>query len=243
MSGHSHFATIRRQKEANDSAKGKVFSKMAKIIAVAVREGGGPDPDSNYKLRVAIETARGVNVPKDNIKRAIEAAASVGNLEELIYEGFGPGGIQVMVEALTDNRNRTAQEIKNAFEKSGGTLGGPNSVGFNFEKKGFILVNKVGDPEEQMLKLIDLGADDVNEVSDGIEVYTAPTKLFETRKAIESAGYTVTTTELIEKPKTLQTIDNPETARKIMDFLDVLEDHDDVKKVYINADINENLTL
>lgn len=242
MSGHSHFATIRRQKEANDSAKGKVFSKMAKAIAVAVREGGGPDPDSNYKLRVAIETARAANVPKDNIKRAIDNASSVGNMDEVKYEGFGPGGVNVIVEAMTDNRNRTVQELKNIFDRAGGTLGGPNSVAFNFEKKGYIFVNKKGDPDEQMLKLIDLGADDVNDVGDGIEVFVAPEKLFETRKALEEAGFEVTQTELIEKPINLQSIDE-NTARKFLNLVDTLEDNDDVQKVFTNADIPDNLAL
>lgn len=243
MSGHSHFATIRRQKEANDSAKGKVFSKMAKAIAVAVREGGGPDPDSNYKLRVAIETARGENVPKDNIKRAIENASSVGNMEEIQYEGFGPGGVNVVVQTMTDNRNRTVQELKNIFDRAGGTLGGPNSVAFNFEKKGFILVNKSGNADEQMLKLIDLGAEDVNETGDGIEVYVSADKLFEVRKALEEAGFVVTQTELIEKPKNLQSISNPNDARKFLSFIDTLDDNDDVQKVFTNADIPDNLAL
>ena len=236
MSGHSHFATIRRQKEVNDASKGKIFSKMAKIIAVAVREGGGADPEANYKLRVAIETARAANVPKDNIKRAVEAASSVGDLKELTYEGFGPGGIQVVVEAMTDNRNRTAQEIKNAFERAGGSLGGPNSVAFNFEKKGFILVNKSGSADEQMLKLIDLGVEDISEVADGIEVYVAPDKLFEEKKKIEEAGYGISTTELIQKPKNPQPVTDPDTTRKIVSFLDALEEHEDVKKVYTNVE-------
>ncbi len=243
MSGHSHFATIRRQKEANDSTKGKVFSKMAKVIAVAVREGGGPDPDSNYKLRIAVETARAQNVPKDNIKRAIDNASSVGAMDEITYEGFGPGGINVIVNAMTDNRNRTVQELKNIFDRAGGTLGGPNSVAFNFEKKGLILVNKQGDADEQMLKLIDLGADDVNDVGDLVEVYTSPEKLFETRKTIEEAGFTIVSMELMEKPKLLQTIESTDTAHKFMKFIDTLEDSDDVQKVFTNADIPENLAL
>lgn len=235
MSGHSHFATIRRQKEANDATRGKVFSKMAKIIAVAVREGGGADPDANYKLRVAIEAARAVNVPKDNIKRAIEAASSAGNLEEITYEGFGPGGIQVMVEAMTDNRNRTAQEIKNAFERAGGTLGGPNSVAFNFEKKGFILVTKTEPVDAQMLKLIDLGVEDVTEGEDGVVVYVAPTKLFEVKTAIEEAGFVVSRAELTQKPKQTIELTDPGMMDKVSNFLDAIEEHEDVHKVYTNV--------
>lgn len=243
MSGHSHFSTIKRQKEANDSVKGKVFSKMAKIIAVAVREGGGSDPDSNYKLRIAIETARASNVPKDNIKRAIDNASSVGALDEITYEGFGPGGANVIVQTMTDNRNRTVQEIKSIFERAGGSMGTPGSVSFNFENKGYILVTKSGDVDEQMLKLIDLGAEDVNEVEDGIEVYTDHSKLFEVRKAIEENGMSVISMELTQRPKNILMIDNKEAAEKIIKFVETLEDNDDVQKVYTNIDFDHNLAL
>ncbi len=243
MSGHSHFSTIRRQKEANDSVKGKVFSKMSKLISVAVREGGGPDPDSNYKLRVAVETARAANVPKDNIKRAIENASGASNLEEINYEGFGPGGVNIIVATMTDNRNRTVQEIKNIFERAGGSLGTPGSVSFNFESKGFILVAKSGSAEDEMLKLIDLGVEDINEVDDGIEVYTAPQKVFEVRKAIEEAGLTVISMELMLRPKSHQTISDSAEAEKIVKFIETLEDNDDVQKVYTNIDFAENIAF
>jgi YebC/PmpR family DNA-binding regulatory protein len=234
MSGHSHFATIKRQKSANDAAKGNLFSKMARAIMIAAK--GGADPDMNYKLRFEIDKARAVSMPKENIERAIaKATTEAANLEEIIYEGFGPGGVSVIVEVATDNKNRTAQEMKNVFERGGGTLAGPGAVSFNFEPKGFILVKKSADPEAQMLSLIDLGVEDVTESEDGIEVYTSPEKLGEVRKAIDGAGFETSETELQMKPKNLVTIENPAEREKIMNFLDSLEAHDDVQKVYANV--------
>src|SRR3989344_6041026 len=150
MSGHSKWATIHRSKEVKDAKRGNLFAKMGRAISIAVKAGGGPDPSANFKLRVAIEKARAADMPKENIERAIAKASEGGALEEVTYEGFGPGGIGVIVEAATDNKNRTAQEIKNAFERGGGNLAGPGSVSFNFEQKGFLLVKKTDKPDEQM---------------------------------------------------------------------------------------------
>jgi YebC/PmpR family DNA-binding regulatory protein len=236
MSGHSHFATIRRQKETKDAAKGKIFSKMGRAISIAVKEGGGPDPNSNFKLRVVIETARAANMPKANIDRAIENAAATENVEEIMYEGFGPGGVGVLVAVATDNRNRTAQELKNVKERVGGSLAGPGAVSYDFEPKGFMLVTVQGDKDAEMLKLIDLGVEDLNEAEDGIEVYTPPTKLFEIKKILEDAGIIVKSAELIQKPKTLIPV-KAEIVEKVLAFLETLEDQDDVQKVYTNADI------
>ncbi|MCJ7805847.1 YebC/PmpR family DNA-binding transcriptional regulator [Patescibacteria group bacterium] len=238
MSGHSHYATIKREKEANDAARGKTFSKLAKEIAIAVKTGGGGDPDSNFKLRMVMDKAREVNMPKDNVERAIAHATSTAEaIEEVSYEGFGPSGVAVMVVAATDNRNRTAQEIKNIFDRAGGRLGGPGSVSFNFENKGFLLVEKDADPESQMLKLIDLGVEDVNETPDGIEVYVQPDKLSQTKKSLEETGFKVTSAEISMEAKSYQTISDPKEASKVMSFLDLLNDHDDVQQVYSNADI------
>jgi YebC/PmpR family DNA-binding regulatory protein len=238
MSGHSHYATIKRQKEANDAARGKTFSKLAKEIAIAVKTGGGGDPNSNFKLRMVMDKAREVNMPKDNVERAIAHATSTAEaIEEVSYEGFGPSGVAVMVVAATDNRNRTAQEIKNIFDRAGGRLGGPGSVSFNFENKGFLLVEKDADPESQMLKLIDLGVEDVNETPDGIEVYVQPDKLSQTKKNLEEAGFKVTSAEISMEAKSYQTISDVKEASKVMSFLDLLNDHDDVQQVYSNADI------
>lgn len=238
MSGHSHYATIKRAKEANDAARGKTFSKLAKEITIAVKTGGGGDPDSNFKLRMIMDKAREVNMPKDNVERAIaHATSTTSGLEEVTYEGFGPSGISVMVVAATDNRNRTSQEIKNIFDRVGGRLAGPGSVSFNFESKGFILVEKSADTESQMLKLIDLGVEDVNETEDGIEVYVSPEKLGGIKKSLEEAGFVVKSAEITMEAKNYQTISDPKEAQKIMSFLDVLNDHDDVSQVYSNVDI------
>src|SRR4030065_2949100 len=157
MSGHSHYSTIKRQKEANDAAKGKVFSKMARAIAIAIKAGGGADPAQNYKLRIAIEQAKASNVPKSNIDRIPSRAQEEVSYDEVSYEGYGPEGIPVIVESATDNKNRTSQEIKNIFERSGGSLAGPGSVSFNFEPKALIVVGKGGDVDSKMLKSIVFG--------------------------------------------------------------------------------------
>lgn len=235
MSGHSHFATIKRQKESNDAKKGKVFSKMAKEIAIAVKAGGA-DPDSNYKLRIVIDKARSYNMPKSNIDRAISSGVGGKALEEITYEGFGPGGIGVIVKAATDNKNRTAQGMKNIFERVGGSLAGPGAVSFNFENKGFILVEKILNPEEQILKLIDLGIEDVEETLDGIEVYVSPDKLSEIKNKIKELGFRVKESELYMKPITYQSLEGNDVIKAI-DFLDSLDDQDDVQSVYSNLDV------
>jgi YebC/PmpR family DNA-binding regulatory protein len=240
MSGHSHYSTIKRQKAATDAARGNVFSKHARAIMIAAKSGG--DPDTNFKLRVAIDKARLDNMPKDNIERAIAKATSEGGaLEEISYEGFAPGGVAVIVEAATDNKNRTAQEIKNLFERGGGTLAGPGAVSYNFESKGFLLVKKQDDPETQMLSLIDMGVEDVQDSPDGIEVYTSPEGLKEIKKKIEDGGFEVSETEIQLKPKNLQTVTTPDEVTKILKFLDSFEEHDDVQKVYSNIDIPSDL--
>lgn len=239
MSGHSHYATIHRQKELNDAQRGRVFSKIAKEIVIAVKTGGGGvDPASNFKLRMVMEKARAANMPKDNVERALrQAQGKIEAVEEVTYEGFGPQGVAVVVETATDNRNRTGQEIKNIFERAGGSLAGPGAVSFNFESKGLIVVEKGNNSEEQMLKLIDLGVEDVEEVEDAIEVYVFPEKLGETKKKIGESGFMVKSAELYLKPKSLQTIDSVADAKKVLAFLDNLEDHNDVQKVYANIDI------
>lgn len=239
MSGHSHYATIKRQKESKDAVKGNIFSKLARAITVAAK--AGPDPDSNFKLRVEIDRARASNMPKENIERALRSAQDKQDLEEMEYEGFGPGGIAVIVNVATDNKNRTAQEIKNLFERVGGRLAGPGAVSFNFEPKGFMLLEKSSDPEHQMLQLIDLGVEDVEEKEDGIEVYTTPDKLGEIRKKLEEADFVIKETELYMRPKTLLTIADLDKASKAMNFLNLLEEHEDVQKVYTNLNISEDL--
>lgn len=241
MSGHSHYATIKRQKEAKDSARGNLFSKLAKAITIAAKSGGGPDPTTNFKLRVVMDSARAANMPKDNIERAISKASGPESIDEVIYEGYGPSGVAVVVEAATDNRNRTGQEIKNIFERGGGSLAGPGSVSFNFVPKGLLLVEKGSDPQTQMLSLIDLGVEDVEETSDAIEVYVTPDKLAETRQKLLDAGLKVTSAELYLQPKNLQPITEPKNASKVLSFLGELEEHADVQKVSANVDIPDEI--
>jgi YebC/PmpR family DNA-binding regulatory protein len=240
MSGHSHFATIKRQKEANDAARGNLFSKLARSIMIAAK--GGADPDMNFKLRFEIDKARAASMPKENIERAIaKATTEATNIEEIGYEGFGPGGISVIVETATDNKNRTGQEIKNLFERAGGRLGGPGSVSFNFEKKGFMVVKKKDNPDEQMLALIDTGVEDIEDVGDEFEVYVAPDKLGQIHKELVGKGFEVTGTELQMQPKNFVTISETTTAQKITKFIDEVEDRDDVQHVFTNADIPEEV--
>lgn len=240
MSGHSHFATIKRQKAANDAAKGNVFSKMARAIMIAAKN--GPDPDMNFKLRFEIDKARAVNMPKENIERAIaKATTEAANLEEITYEGFGPGGIGVMIEVASDNKNRTSQEIGSLFTRAGGSMGGPNSVAFNFESKGFMLVKKNEDPDTQMLSLIDAGAEDIEDAGEEFEVYTAPDKLFQVHNKLVELGYEISETELQMKPKNFVTINDPSIAQKILKFENEVEALDDVQNIFTNADIPENV--
>jgi YebC/PmpR family DNA-binding regulatory protein len=244
MSGHSHFATIRRTKEVKDAQKGRVFSKHSKAISVAVKTGGGPSPDSNYKLRMAMDAARADNMPKDSIERAVAKASSEAqNLEEIRYEGFGPDGIAVMVEVTTDNKNRTSQEIKNLFERNGGSMGGPGSVSFNFDPKGLLLVKKDAsqNADEQMLKLIDAGADDIQDEVDGLEVYTSPESLSKVRSELEAQDQTIIKSELIQRPKTFIDITDFTKAKKALAFLEKVEEQDDVQKVFVNLNIPDEV--
>jgi YebC/PmpR family DNA-binding regulatory protein len=240
MSGHSHYATIKRQKESKDAAKGKVFSKLARGISIAVKSGGGSDPNSNYKLRMAIETARSANMPKDSIERAISRASSSGeSLGEFTYEGYGPYGLSVIVEGATDNRNRSAQEIKNIFERGGGGLGGPGSVSFNFDNYGMLALEKEPDTDEQVLKLIDVGIEDVDVTSDAVEVFVKPVIISEISSKIKDLGMRIISSKPIKRPKTVVNITDTEKAKKALDFLEKLEDLEDVSEVYTNIDIDD----
>jgi YebC/PmpR family DNA-binding regulatory protein len=236
MSGHSHYATIKRQKATNDAAKGNLFSKMARAIMIAAK--GGADPDMNFKLRFEIDKAREVSMPKENIERAIaKATTDAANLTEIMYEGFGPGGISVMVEVMSDNKNRTAQEIGNVFERGGGNMAGPNAVAFNFDSKGLMIVKKTADPDAQMLQLIDAGVEDMEDVEGEFEVYVASDQLNIVNKKLIELGFEVSGAELIMKPKNLQTITDPVVAGKALKFIEDMESHDDVQNVFTNLDI------
>jgi len=241
MSGHSHYATIKRQKEVKDTAKGKIFSKLGRAISIAVKTGGGIDPNTNYKLRMAVDAARSANTPKDNIDRAILRAQGGEDMQEVVYEGFGPYGIAVMVEVATDNRNRTGQEIKNLFERVGGSLGGPGSVSFNFEPKGLILIDKPQNSDEMMLKLIDLGIEDIDEGESVIETYVSQVRLHEMTEKLKEEGFKIISSELTQKPVNYQTINDVDKASKVLNFLNLLNDNGDVQKVFANLDIPENI--
>lgn len=245
MSGHSKWATIKRQKGANDAKRGVLFTKLSKAITIAVQQGGGvTDPDGNFRLRLAVEAARGANMPKDNIERAISRAGGKegANLEEGLYEGFGPGGFSVIVESLTDNKQRTVSDVKMVFDKNGGSLGNQGSVQYQFEKKGMITVEKGGRSlDEVFLIAADNGAEDVEEAGDEVLVYTLAEDLARVRNALMEQGLTVKGAELTWKPIVINTISDKTMAEKALSFLEKLEDLDDVQKVYANFDIPEEV--
>jgi len=237
MSGHSKWSTIKRQKEINDAKKGVVFTKLARALTMAAKE-GGLDPAMNMKLRFAVEKAKQANMPKENIERALRSAqGKLDNIIEVTYEGYGPSGVPVIVEAATDNKNRTAQEIKNLFERGGGTLGTPGSVAFQFERAGQLVVKRGSDAEGRMLELIDLGVEDLEEAEDGIEVYTKPEELFATKQLLLGSGMEVGSAELIYRPKTNVEIRDEGVVSRIIKLLENLDEHDDVQKVYAGVDI------
>lgn len=235
MSGHSKWASIHRQKETQDAKRGMLFSKLSRAITIAAR--GGANPDTNFKLRLVIDKARASNMPKENIERAVSRAGGGEQVEEVTYEGYGPGGIAVIVEVATSNKNRTAQEMKNLFERGGGSMAGPGSVSFQFEQAGHLLVEKSGNTDEQILALIDAGASDVEESEDGIDVYVAPNETAQTRAKIEELEFTVKEMGLVMRPKNLVSITSSDTAKKTISFLESIQNHEDVQNVYANIDI------
>jgi YebC/PmpR family DNA-binding regulatory protein len=243
MSGHSKWSTIKRQKGANDAKRGAVFTKVAREIAVAARL-GGPDPDANYRLRLAMEKARSVNMPQDNIKRSIERATGGGDgeqFEEIVYEGYGPGGVAVLVEAQTDNRNRTAAEVRSMFTKAGGQLAGSGAVAWQFEPRGLITIVRDGvDADEVALAAIDAGAEDVDTDDEAIEIYTSPGDLERVRSSLEGAGVPVESAESAMIAKQTVGLDAAK-ARQALRLVEQLEDLDDVSRVTANFDIPEEV--
>lgn len=245
MSGHSKWSQIKRQKGVADVKRGKTFTKVANAIIVAVKDGKSGDPNTNFKLRLMIEQARAVNMPKDNIQKAIDRAlgkGEAGQLEEITYEGYGPFGVAFMVEATTDNKNRTTAEVKNVFERVGGSLGGPGSVAWMFEKQGLVTVKKDGkDSDEIILTAADLGAEDAEEAGDAVEVYTKPDDVFGMKEKLESAGFEVESFEVLQKPKNTVAITEEGKASQILSFIDKLDDLEDVSKVSANFEISDDL--
>jgi YebC/PmpR family DNA-binding regulatory protein len=243
MSGHSKWSQIKRQKGANDVKRGATFTKVTREIAIAARAGGG-DPDGNFRLRLAVEKARSVNMPADNIKRAIERATGASEsdqFEEIVYEGYGPGGVAILVEAATDNRNRTAADVRSRFSKAGGQLAASGAVAWQFEPRGFITVSRSGsDPDDVALAAIDAGAEDVDTETDPLEIYTSPGDLERVRRALEESGARVEHAENAMIAK--QTVDlEPSRARQALRLVEELEDLDDVQRVTANFDIPEEI--
>lgn len=244
MSGHSKWATIHREKETTDQKRGAQFTKIVKAIIVAVKSTGVTDPELNFKLRLAIESARAVNMPKENIQRAIDKAAGKGEdtvMEEITYEGYGPGGVGYLVETATDNRQRTVQEIKNIFDKGGGTIASPGAVSFNFLKVGLISLEGQGNNEETLLKLIDLGAEDVEEQEGSLLVYVSIEKLMPLKDKLTENGFLPKSIEIFEKPINFITLSDQRVARQNFALVEKLESLDDVQKVFTNFDIPDEL--
>ena len=245
MGGHSHWSTIKRQKGGNDAKRGQIFTRLSREITVAAREGGG-DPAMNPRLRLAVEKARYENMPADTIKRAIERGSGGGDanaLEEITFEGYGPGGVAILVQTLTDNRNRTVSELRTTLTRGGGTLGESGSVAWQFDNKGLIgLEANDADPDEIALVAIDAGAEDVRVDGDFVEVYTGPTDLDRVRRQLADAGLKVTSFELAMLPKNTTPVDEKVGAQALR-LLDQIEDLDDVQKVYSNADFPDSVLM
>ncbi|MGR6836569.1 YebC/PmpR family DNA-binding transcriptional regulator [Syntrophomonas erecta] len=247
MAGHSKWANIKHKKARSDEKKGKEFTKIAKEITIAVRSGGGGDPEANSKLKLAIQKAKAINMPNDNISRAIKKGTGEiqgDALEELIYEGYAPAGVAVMLEIATDNRNRTASEIRHLFSKHNGNLGETGCVGWMFKRAGVITVNKDTlnmDEDEFMLKLLDLGAEDVRDEGDVYEVVTFPESFMEVKEAMETENIAIEEADLEMLPENTVDINDAEMATKIIKLIDLLEDHDDVQNVYTNMSIPDEV--
>lgn len=239
MSGHSKWSTIKRQKGAADAKRGAVFTKLGNQIAIAVREGGGGDPESNFKLRLAIEKAREANMPKENIQRSIDRGLGKGGsatLESAVYEGFAPGGVAVVVETITDNRTRTGADLRNLFDKAGGHLGSSGAVSYMFQRLGEIIISKGNLTMDQILeKALEAEAIDAEESSESFSIYTKPEDLHKVKEALELAGLKVEESEIVYKPnpETLASV-SEDSRSKIETFLESISDLDDVQNVFAN---------
>lgn len=242
MSGHSKFANIKHKKEKNDAAKGKIFTKLGREIAVAVKEGGGADPANNSRLRDIIAKAKANNMPNDNIERSIKKAAgdaNASNYERVTYEGYGPNGTAIIVEALTDNKNRTASNVRNAFTKGSGNIGTQGCVSFMFDRKGQIIVAKEEcemDADELMMMALGFGAEDFGEEEDSFEILTDPDDFSEVRLKLEEAGIAMASAEVTMIPQTWVELTDETDLKNIQKTLDLLEEDDDVQDVYHNWD-------
>jgi YebC/PmpR family DNA-binding regulatory protein len=245
VSGHSKWATTKHHKAVVDAKRSKLFSKLSRIITVAARTGGDPNPDNNASLAAAIAKAKGYSLPKDKIQAAIDKAFGSGagaNFEEVPYEGYGSGGVAIYVEALTDNRNRTAADVRSAFTRAGGSLGATGSVAFQFERRGEIVIDKADAPDEEdlLMAVMEAGGEDLEDNDEEFVVVTAPNDVMKVKDALENGGVEVRGAELTMRPKTPVAV-TVDTARKVMRLVDALEDSDDVQDVYHNMEMTEDL--
>ncbi len=244
MSGHNKWSTIKHKKGAADAKRGKIFTRIIKEMTVAARLGGG-DPNSNPRLRAAVAEAKANNMPKDNVERAIKRGTGElegATYEEITYEGYGPGGVALIVETMTDNSNRTTPEIRHIFEKNGGNLGTPGSVKFQFERKGYFSIEKKAADEDRLMEIaLEAGADDLrSEDPDSYEIYTSPETFEAVRQALEKAGIATTEAKLGQIPQNYVKLDENK-AKQMMRLLEMLDDHDDVQNVWSNFDVPQEL--
>ncbi|NLI93609.1 MAG: YebC/PmpR family DNA-binding transcriptional regulator [Peptococcaceae bacterium] len=246
MSGHSKWANIKHKKAKTDAIKGRMFTKLAREIIVAARAGGG-DPSGNFRLKIAIENAKAANMPNDNINRAIQKGAGDGegsNYEELRYEGYGPGGVAIMVDLVTDSRNRTASEMRHIFSKNGGNMGETGSVGWMFTEKGQLSVPKESlkiNEDELMLLALEAGADDMEDQDESYEIFTDPSAMQEVRQILLDGGIPIENAAVNLIPNNRVEVSELEQAKKVIKLIDSLEGHDDVQKVYTNFDLADSL--
>lgn len=244
MSGHSHWSTIRRKKEANDSKRGAVFTKVAREIVIAVREGGGGDPDSNIRLRMTLDKARSLGMPKDNVERAIRRGTGDdkdgAEIIEATYEGYGPSGVAILIDVVTDNRNRAVSAVRHALTRQGGNLGDPGSVSWQFDRKGVISVPADVNFDKLFEAALEAGAEDLvqGEDEDPHEVYTEPTELHTVSQGLKAVGIPVEQMELVMKPKNEMALDVRESVQ-VLKLIDVLEEMDDVRRVYSNLEVTD----
>lgn len=247
MSGHSKWANIKHKKAKSDEKRGKEFTKVAKEITIAVRTGGGGDPDANSKLKLAIQKAKAINMPNDNITRAIKKGTGELDsdmLEEIIYEGYAPGGVAVMLDIATDNRNRTASEIRHYFSKHNGNLGESGCVAWMFKRAGLISIEREDlsmDDEEFMLAALDAGAEDVRDEGEQIEVVTSPDLFMEVKESLEKQGIKIEEADIVMLPENTVEVTDADVAARIIKLIDLLEDHDDVQNVYTNMSIPDEI--
>ncbi len=249
MSGHSHWSTIQRQKGTMDAKRGQAFTKIASLITIAAKLGGSGDPTSNPRLRMVLETARGANMPKENIQRAIDRGLGKlpgQSLEEVTYEGFGPLGVAFYLEGITDNKMRTLSEIRNLFERAGGSLGSTGAASHIFNKVGELRITSKGEnKEEEILELIDLGADEVEDYMERNTqkylVYVEAAKTYSMNNKITQTGFSVESSEIVYKPNLSTEITSPEIAKKVIELAEKLEESPDIQKVYLNANFTDNI--